>query len=105
VRTSTSFPADNDPYAAASIFVKKVRYLCGLFGHRVRLAAHRDGFAEYACHCGHTFLKPAGALDTITHPLVCVWFGHYIRFVTRRGGYREYVCNSCGHPFCFAEAD
>jgi DNA-directed RNA polymerase subunit RPC12/RpoP len=97
------FEATADPYASASLFTKKVRYLCGLFGHRVRQVATRDGFAEYGCHCGHTFLKSERALAKITHPLICVVAGHFIRYVTSRGGYAEYVCRNCGHPFCFAE--
>jgi hypothetical protein len=42
------FDAEHDPYAASPTFKKKVRYLCGLFGHRVRHVATRDGFEEYA---------------------------------------------------------
>jgi hypothetical protein len=65
----------------------------------------RDGFAEYACHCGHTFLKARGTLEHITHPLICVASGHRIRYVTSRGGYSEYVYGDCGHPFCFAQSE
>ena len=83
------FEAAEDPYASKDQFGKKVRYLCGLFGHRVHLVTTRDGFAEYACHCGHTFLKPDAELSRVTHPLVCVAAGHFIRFVTRRAGYAE----------------
>jgi DNA-directed RNA polymerase subunit RPC12/RpoP len=97
------FPSNADPYAAESQFAKKVRYLCGLFGHRVKAVATRDGFTEYGCHCGHTFLKSEQALGKITHPLSCVAAGHFIRYVTSRSGYAEYVCRHCGHPFCFAE--
>ena len=99
------FRAENDPYARRARFGKKVRYLCGLFGHRqVHLVAARDGFQEYACACGHTFLKTDAALSRITHPIVCVLSGHFISFVARRHGYSEYVCRNCGHPFCFAGA-
>jgi hypothetical protein len=99
------FRAENDPYAGRASFGKKVRYRCGLFGHRqVHLVAARDGFREYACACGHTFLKTEAALTRITHPLVCVLAGHFVRFVSRRYGHGEYVCRNCGHPFCFAEA-
>jgi hypothetical protein len=97
------FRVDADPYAAERQFAKKVRYLCGLFGHRVAVAATRDGFVEYACHCGHSFLKSDSARSTIRHPIVCVVFGHWIRFVTRRSGFAEYVCRRCGHPFCLAD--
>src|SRR5262245_57306925 len=96
------FAADRDPYARATIFDKKVRYLCGLFGHRVREVTRRDGFVEYACGCGHTFLRSEADLEVVRHPAICVAAGHWIRFVTSRAGYTEYVCKHCGHPFCFA---
>jgi hypothetical protein len=98
------YPADADPYTSALQFRKKVRYLCGIFGHRVTLAANRDGCSEYACHCGHSFLKAGRATATIRHPLSCTLRGHWIRFVTSRAGFAEYVCETCGHPFCFADA-
>lgn len=97
------FTAGHDPYATAARFEKKVRYLCGLFGHRVHQVAERDGFIEYACHCGHSFLKSQNSLEVVRHPLVCVCRGHYVRYVTSRAGYAEFVCRDCGHPFCFAE--
>ena len=50
------YPAGTDPFTERGQFTKKVRYLCGLFGHRVQAVAARDGFTEYACHCGHSFL-------------------------------------------------
>jgi hypothetical protein len=111
------FDAEHDPYAASTTFKKKVRYLCGLFGHRVRPVTTRDGFEEYACFCGHSFLrgvdKPEGlslqgsslqglSPRVIRHPAICVISGHYIHFLTSRGGFAEYVCRNCGHPFCFA---
>lgn len=98
------FEADRDPYSESAIFNKKVRYLCGIFGHHVHVVTDRDGFREFACHCGHTFLKSPGDQQLhIKHPPVCVASGHRIRFVARRGGYAEYVCRDCGHPFCFAD--
>ena len=102
------FDAQGDPYAAAPTFKKKVRYLCGVFGHRVRHVASRDGFEEFACFCGHSFLKsveqaPPSRTSKIRHPAICVVSGHRIRYVTRRGGFAEYVCIDCGHPFCFAD--
>src|SRR6185436_20849368 len=81
------FDAERDPYAASPTFKKKVRYLCGLFGHRVRHVVTRDGLEEYACFCGHSFLKgeskdsplrasvEAGLqarLRKVRHPAVCV---------------------------------
>jgi hypothetical protein len=98
------FTADSDPYATAARFTKKVRYLCGVFGHRVHRVAARHGFVEHACHCGHSFLKDEHALAIVRHPLVCVAAGHFVRYVASRGGYAEYVCRNCGHPFCFAES-
>ena len=101
------FDAEHDPYAGAPAFKKKIRYLCGLFGHRVRHVATRDGFEEFACFCGHSFLKsveeaPPSNTSKIRHPAICVVSGHRICYVTRRGGFAEYVCRDCGHPFCFA---
>jgi hypothetical protein len=96
------FEADTDPYAHRSRFPKKVRYLCGLFGHRVHDVTVRNGFTEQACGCGHTFLLTGGSRSIVRHPLACVLRGHYIAFVERRAGYVEYVCRTCGHPFCFA---
>lgn len=95
------FPAEADRFAHKERFAKKVRYACGLFGHQVQAVAERDGFIEYACFCGHSFLKAAGGARTIRHPLVCFLFAHRIVFVTTREGYAEYVCSDCGHPFCF----
>ena len=102
------FDAQHDPYAASNTFKKKVRYLCGLFGHRARFITTRDGFQEYACFCGHSFLTTAGGTKVpplrmkIRHPAICVVTGHRIQFLTSRGGFAEYVCKDCGHPFCFA---
>jgi hypothetical protein len=101
------FDAENDPYSASPTFKKKVRYLCGLFGHRARYVTTRDGFQEYACFCGHSFLKGeanASPLQKIRHPSICVISGHRIHFLTKRGGFAEYVCKDCGHPFCFADS-
>ena len=100
------FRCDADPYRESAVFNKKVRYLCGLFGHDVHVVADRNGYREFACHCGHTFLKhldAASEVTHITHPAICVFSGHRIGYLTRRGGYLEYVCRDCGHPFCFVE--
>lgn len=97
------FSAGADRFAARERFAKKVRYACGLFGHDVAAVAARDGFVEYACHCGHSFLRPAAGERRIRHPLLCFFTAHRIRFLTRRAGHAEYVCDDCGHPFCFAD--
>lgn len=68
------------------------------------MVTERDGFHEYTCFCGHSFLKTETVSLKVTHPLVCFFTAHRIRFVTRRRGYAEYVCRDCGHPFCFADA-
>ena len=65
----------------------------------------RDGFIEYACFCGHSFLKAQKIEGKIRHPAICVVAGHFIHFLTRRAGYAEYVCRNCGHPFCFADPE
>ena len=85
-------------------FSRKVRYRCGLFGHHVHQVTERDGFTEYTCFCGHSFLKTGQVARKVRHPLVCFFTAHRIRFVVRRGGFAEYVCRDCGHPFCFADA-
>lgn len=99
------FHADCDPNASSGVFKKKVRYLCGIFGHDTHVVTNRDGFREFACHCGHSFLKAQNEHRLhITHPTICVASGHRIRFVARRAGYAEFVCRDCGHPFCFADS-
>jgi DNA-directed RNA polymerase subunit RPC12/RpoP len=90
-----------DPYAGGGIFAKRVRYLCGLFGHHVHAVTERDGGTEYACHCGHTFVHQPTARAVVRHPLSCVLLGHWIRFVEARGAWSEYACRTCGHPFLF----
>ncbi len=83
------FGEDGDPYGATEEFKKKVRYLCGLFGHRVHRVTSRDGFVEYACHCGHSFLKEEGPIQVIRHPVICVAAGHFVRYERSRGGIRS----------------
>jgi hypothetical protein len=96
------FRVDQDPYAGGA-FTKKVRYLCSLFGHDVHHVARRAGREEYACGCGHSFLKDERALSHIRHPLVCFFQGHRIEWIAARGMLDEYVCRDCGHPFCFTD--
>jgi uncharacterized C2H2 Zn-finger protein len=97
------FRPGHDPYARVSAFDKKVRYLCNLFGHRVHTVCDRNGFTEYACGCGHSFLRAAKGLSRVTHPLVCLVAGHFVRFVESRDGYAEYRCRNCGHTFSFVD--
>jgi hypothetical protein len=99
------FDATHDRFAQQTTFHKKVRYACGLFGHRVHAVTERDGFTEYTCFCGHSFLKDADVGTKIRHPLICFFTAHRIRYVTTRGGYAEFVCRDCGHPFCFRSPD
>ena len=96
------FDAAHDPYGSSATFKKKVRYLCGLFGHRAKFVTTRHGLQEYACFCGHSFLKDQQVFGNIRHPAICVVSGHFIHYLTSRGGFAEYVCRNCGHPFCFA---
>ena len=93
------FSADQDRYAGLDRFLKGVRYLCSLFGHRVRVVGEREGLAEYICHCGHSFLRPKRNRTKVTHPLTCFFAGHFVRFTERRGAYSEYLCRNCGHTF------
>ena len=95
------FRSDLDPYAGGGIFKKKVRYLCGLFGHRVHAVTERGGGTEYACHCGHTFVHQPSRQEVVHHPISCVMLGHWVSFSEARGSWSEYACRTCGHPFLF----
>jgi hypothetical protein len=95
------FLADRDPYADHVSFKKKVRYLCNLFGHRVHHVTARLGCHEYACDCGHSFLKKEPEKTEVKHPPICLFAGHYLSFTERRGSYDEYLCRNCGHTFYF----
>jgi DNA-directed RNA polymerase subunit RPC12/RpoP len=95
------FRTIDDPYSGRGLFRKRVRYRCGLFGHRVHRVTERDGGTEYACHCGHTFVRQPRSQDLVRHPPVCVLLGHWISFIGTRGGWSEYACRNCGHPFLF----
>jgi len=95
------FEVGSDPYASVAAFDKRVRYICGLFGHRVHVVTERAGLTEYACGCGHTFLRKARSLKRVTHPPICAVLGHFVRFVEHRGGYAEHCCRNCGHTFGF----
>ncbi len=92
---------NHDPYAGTQNFEKRVRYECGIFGHRVHVVATGSRGTEYACVCGHPFLKARGALTLIRHPLACVLLGHFISLNENLGEWAQYVCRRCGHPFYF----
>jgi hypothetical protein len=96
--------AKNDPFISRPSFLKRPRYWCSVFGHRVSSIAEREGFVEYACSCGHSFLKERKGLTRIKHPVTCTLAGHFVRFVCRRNGFSEYVCRICGHTFCYLGA-
>ena len=95
------FELVHDAHASAGKFEKRVNYVCGLLGHRVHTVATRSNTTEYACECGHSFVRAESGITFIRHPLACVVVGHFIRFNEIRGEWAEYVCRRCGHPFCF----
>ena len=95
------FESARDPYLSHRKFSKRVSYGCGLFGHRVHVVATRSKATEYACRCGHSFVKAKGFLKVIRHPLACVLLGHFVAANESRGSWAEYVCRRCGHPFYF----
>lgn len=98
---SLLFELGADPYSKLNKFKKKVNYLCGLLGHRVHVVKKDSKATEYACRCGHPFVKEQTALEVIRHPMSCVMLGHYITVNDTRGGWAEYICLRCGHPFYF----
>jgi DNA-directed RNA polymerase subunit RPC12/RpoP len=98
------FEKASDPYSARDGFTKRVRYLCGLFGHRVHHVTERAGMTEYACHCGHSFMRPSAGARRVRHPLGCVIFAHRVRFIDTRYGRSEFLCGDCGHTFFFEAA-
>ena len=93
------FPTETNPYSENHKFRKKVRYLCNLLGHEVHHVTERQASHEYACHCGHTFLKAEGNAKTITHPLICLVTGHSVNQIAQRNGLAELLCRNCGHTF------
>jgi DNA-directed RNA polymerase subunit RPC12/RpoP len=95
------FKSAFDPYSRHNQFKKKVSYLCGLFGHRVHVVETGSRTTEYACRCGHSFIKEPRGLTVIRHPPACVMLGHVITFNQTRSEWVEYVCLRCGHPFSF----
>jgi DNA-directed RNA polymerase subunit RPC12/RpoP len=95
------FQSARDPYASQGKFKKRVNYACGLLGHRVHAVATGSKTTEYACLCGHPFIKASATLRMIRHPPACVLLGHFVTLNQIRGDWAEYVCRRCGHPFCF----
>jgi DNA-directed RNA polymerase subunit RPC12/RpoP len=95
------FESARDPHSSHHKFKKKVDYLCGLLGHRVHIVKTGSKTTEYACGCGHSFIKAEKSLTVIRHPLACVLRGHFVKVNEIRGDWIEYVCVRCGHPFCF----
>jgi hypothetical protein len=93
--------ASESLYAWRGEFHKQVRYLCNLFGHDAHLVGQRAGFDEYACHCGHSFLRRGRVKGKLRHPLVCFFAGHFITRLGKRWGAVEYCCRNCGHTFYF----
>jgi hypothetical protein len=91
-----------DARAAHALVLPRPSHVRGLFGHKVVRVTERDGFVEYACFCGHSFLRSETSLSIVRHPPICVVAGHRITYVGERAGFSEYVCRDCGHPFCFA---
>jgi hypothetical protein len=83
-------------------FRKKVRYLCNLFGHKVHPVTVRQSLFEYACFCGHTFVKRAEEGPKITHPVLCLVAGHYVEWIASRRNLSEFACKNCGHTFLVA---
>lgn len=95
------FESARDPYSIQDKFRKKVNYACGLLGHRVHVVETRSKTTEYACRCGHSFIKEQKSLSVIRHPLACMTLGHYVTVNEIRDHWTEFVCVRCGHPFCF----
>lgn len=95
------FALESDPYSSHNKFKKKVAYVCGLLSHHVHVVEKRSKATEYACRCGHPFLKAQADLKMIRHPISCVLLGHSVTVNDTRDAWAEYVCLRCGHPFCF----
>lgn len=91
----------SDTSSKVKRFKKRVNYACGLFGHRVHTVKTESTSTEYACRCGHSFVKTQTELTVIRHPLRCVLLGHSLTVNAVRGEWTQYVCFHCGHPFLF----
>ena len=102
VATNCSFHERADPFERRNSFMKRPRYWCSVFGHRVSAIGERNGLTEYVCACGHSFMKQRRALKRIKHPVTCTLLGHFVRHLDNRLGYSEYVCGICGHTFFYS---
>ena len=92
---------DCSSYHNLNSLQKRPRYVCGFFGHKVHKVIERNGYTEYACACGHSFLKAERDVVEVKHPLICLFAGHFVRFVEKRGENSEYLCRNCGHTFYY----
>jgi hypothetical protein len=70
-------------------------------GHKVHEVAKRADGVEFACFCGHSFVRKWSSERKIRHPWTCVFLGHFVSTTGRRFGLSEYMCRNCGHPFLF----
>lgn len=96
---------EHPDYGPLNSLDKRQRYHCSFFGHQVHKVVDRDEYSEYACQCGHSFLKQQNDLSEIKHPLVCLYSGHFVNFLTYQGDYAEYLCKNCGHTFYYPRRD
>lgn len=97
------FHKEENTFSSRQTFKKKVRYLCNLFGHKVHPVTQRQSFWEYACFCGHSFLKKDREVRKITHPLACLFAGHFIEKIEDRRNCSEFSCTVCGHTFLLGQ--
>ena len=95
--------AKADPFEKQVSFLKRPRYWCSVFGHKVYAIGERHELIEYVCPCGHSFMTRRKALARITHPVTCTLLGHFVRHLGDRLGYSEYVCGICGHTFLYSK--
>ena len=94
------FSVEKNIFPEKQKFRKKARYLCNLFGHKVHPVTQRQSLWEYACFCGHSFLKKKRQVKTkITHPLRCFFAGHFVENIGDRSDCSEFLCTVCGHTF------
>jgi len=92
-----------DPFDTKESFVKRPRYWCSVFGHKVYTLGERHGLMEYVCPCGHSFMTRSKTLTRIKHPVTCTLLGHFVRHLADRLGFSEHVCGVCGHTFCYTK--